>query len=74
MNINGWDISGAQAKQWNVTPGFSDIENESEWQRGSHCRFSLMDQSGGRQYGSPSWYTALIEMRSCRIAAPCFPI
>ena len=34
MNINGWDISGAQAKQWNVTPGFSDIENESEWQRG----------------------------------------
>ena len=66
MNINGWDISGAQAKQWNVTPGFSDIE--------THCRFSLMDQSGGRQYGSPSWYTALIEMRSCRIAAPCFPI
>lgn len=28
MNINGWDISGAQAKQWNVTPGFSDIERK----------------------------------------------
>ena len=33
MKINGWDISGAQAKQWNVIPGFSNIENESEWQR-----------------------------------------
>ena len=41
MNINGWDISGAQAKQWNVTPGFSDIENESEWQRGSPLPFLI---------------------------------
>ena len=39
MKINGWDISGAQARQWNVTPGFSNIENESEWQRGSPLPF-----------------------------------
>ena len=35
MKINDWDISGANAKQWNVVPGFSEIENESEWQRTS---------------------------------------
>lgn len=39
MKINGWDISGAQARQWNVTPAFSNIENESEWQRGSPLPF-----------------------------------
>lgn len=39
MKINGWDISGAQARQWNVTPDFSSIENESEWQRGSPLPF-----------------------------------
>ena len=39
MKINGWDISEAQAKQWNVNPGFSDVENESEWQRGSPLPF-----------------------------------
>lgn len=66
MNINGWDISGAQAKQWNVTPGFSDIENESEWQRGSPLPFFIN--------GSIGWKTIRIKMRSCRIAAPCFPI
>ena len=46
MNINGWDISGAQAKQWNVTPGFSDIENESEWQRGSPLPFFINGSIG----------------------------
>lgn len=35
MTINGWDISNADAKQWNVTPGFHTVSNDSEWARGS---------------------------------------
>lgn len=35
MTINNWDISNADAKQWNVTPGFHSVENESEWIKGS---------------------------------------
>lgn len=35
MTINGWDISEADAVQWNVTPGFRSISNDSEWVRGS---------------------------------------
>ena len=46
MKINGWDISGAQAKQWNVIPGFSNIENESEWQRGSPLPFFVNGSIG----------------------------
>lgn len=34
MKINGWDIASADAKQWNVTPGFRSISNNSEWARG----------------------------------------
>lgn len=46
MKINGWDISGAQARQWNVIPGFSSIENESEWQRGSPLPFLSKNYTG----------------------------
>ena len=46
MKINGWDISGAQARQWNVTPAFSNIENESEWQRGSPLPFFVNGSIG----------------------------
>ena len=35
MTIGGWDISNADATQWNVTPGFSSISNDSEWAAGS---------------------------------------
>lgn len=35
MKFNGWDISQADARQWNVTPGFHSVKNDSEWQRGS---------------------------------------
>lgn len=35
MKINGWDISEADAKQWNVIPGFHSVSNDSEWSRGS---------------------------------------
>ena len=35
MTINGWDISEAESVQWNVTPGFHSISNDSEWVRGS---------------------------------------
>lgn len=34
MKINGWDIASADARQWNVTPGFQSISNSSEWARG----------------------------------------
>lgn len=46
MKINGWDISGAQTKQWNVTTGFSNIENESEWKRGSPLPFFMTGSIG----------------------------
>lgn len=35
MKINGWDISNANAKQWNVTLGHHSVSNNSEWVRGS---------------------------------------
>lgn len=35
MKINGWDISEADARQWNVTPDFCSINNDSEWTSGS---------------------------------------
>lgn len=72
MKINGWDISGAQARQWNVTPGFSNIENESEWQRGVRCHFSRQDPSDLRPCRLLSWYMDLVEIRFCRTAAPYF--
>ena len=46
MKINGWDISEVRAKQWNVTPGFSSITNESEWQRGSPLPFLMSGSLG----------------------------
>lgn len=46
MKINGWDISKVKAKQWNVVPGFSDIGNESEWQRGSPLPFFVKGSIG----------------------------
>lgn len=35
MTIGGWDVSNADATQWNVTPGFSSFSNDSEWVAGS---------------------------------------
>lgn len=35
MLIGTWDISEADARQWNVTPGFHSVSNDSEWVRGS---------------------------------------
>lgn len=36
MKINGWDIALANARQWNVTPGFHEIKNKSEWVEGGN--------------------------------------
>lgn len=36
MTINGWNISAANAKQWNVRRGYASITNQSEWIAGSH--------------------------------------
>lgn len=46
MKINGWDISGADAKQWNVTPGFHSISNDSEWSRGSPAPVLFRNEIG----------------------------
>ena len=36
MTINGWNITNANAKQWNVRRGYSAITNKSEWIAGSY--------------------------------------
>lgn len=46
MKINEWDIAEANAKQWNVTPGFSTIKNNSEWVNGSPTPFLSPGHSG----------------------------
>ncbi len=35
MTINGWDISEAGARQWNVTFGSCDIDTNTDWIEGS---------------------------------------
>lgn len=35
MKINGWDISEANARQWNVTFEHNEIDNDSEWVSGA---------------------------------------
>ncbi len=61
MKLNGWDILNADAKQWNVTPGFHSVKNSSEWNRGSPVMLDgemgfktivvtlLIKRDGGRQ-------------------------
>ncbi len=62
MKFNGWDISNADARQWNVTPGFHTVKNDSDWVRGSPqpvmfknkvgfktIRVTLLVKAGGRQ-------------------------
>ncbi len=73
MKINGWDISGAQARQWNVTPLFQISKMKANGRGAAHCHFSSTVPSGSKQYRSLSWYMARIGMKSCRTAAPCFP-
>lgn len=35
MLIGNWDISAADARQWNVKPGFHSFKNDSEWDEGA---------------------------------------
>lgn len=46
MKINDWDISLANARQWNVIPDFSEIQNKSEWKNGSAFPLLLNSTSG----------------------------
>lgn len=64
MKINGWDISEVQAKQWNVNPGFSDVENESEWQRGSPLPFFAGNFVGFKTVQITFWCMEMAGMRS----------
>lgn len=49
MLINGWDISEADARQWNVEPGFHSIKNNSEWERGSPVPAISRNETGFKQ-------------------------
>lgn len=46
MLIGTWDISEADARQWNVTPGFHSISNDSEWVRGSPAPAMFKNEIG----------------------------
>lgn len=49
MTINDWDISEANAKQWNVTPGNHSVSNDSDWVRGSPVPVVLRNEIGFKQ-------------------------
>lgn len=46
MKIDGWDIAQADARQWNVTPGFHEMKNDSEWVRGSPVPVMMRNEIG----------------------------
>lgn len=46
MLIGTWDISNAGARQSNVTFGYSNISNSSEWNRGSPAPFLMKNDVG----------------------------
>lgn len=46
MKINDWDIVNADARQWNVTPGFHSVSNESKWTEGSPLPALLKNDIG----------------------------
>lgn len=46
MKFNGWDVADADAEQWNVTPGFHSVKNDSEWSRGSPVPVMLDGEIG----------------------------
>lgn len=46
MQIDGWDISNADARQWKVTPGFHSVKNDSDWTRGSPVPILLQNDIG----------------------------
>lgn len=46
MKIDSWDIVQADARQWNVTPGFHEMKNDSEWTRGSPVPVMMRNEIG----------------------------
>lgn len=46
MKIDGWDIAQADARQWNVTPGFHKMKNDSEWIKGSYEPVMMRNEIG----------------------------
>lgn len=46
MKIDGWDIADADARQWNVTPGFHSVKNTSDWARGSPVPVMIKNEIG----------------------------
>lgn len=46
MKINEWDVSEAQAKQWNVTPGHASVSNDSTWTQGAAAPILLSNTTG----------------------------
>lgn len=46
MKIDSWDIAQADARQWNVTPGFHGLKNDSEWVKGSPVPVFMRNEIG----------------------------
>ncbi len=46
MTIDGVDIATYNARQWTVQPGFSSLENKSEWIAGTLSPFMLKSTTG----------------------------
>lgn len=62
MKVNNWNITNAQAKQWNVTKGHNTISNPSEWGTGE---FSPVLFDG--RIGWQTWTITLLVYGSSRV-------
>lgn len=49
MKIDSWDIRQADARQWNVTFGFHELKNDSEWVAGSLVPVMQRNRIGFKQ-------------------------
>lgn len=50
MLIGSWDISNADAKQWNVKPGFHSLKNKSEWNTGAAVPVLFQSEIGFKPF------------------------
>lgn len=61
MKINNWNITNAQAKQWNVTKGHHQINSPSEWDAGA-----LLPVLVKNRIGFQTWTIVLLVYGSSR--------
>ncbi|MDU7031580.1 phage distal tail protein [uncultured Robinsoniella sp.] len=46
MTIDGFDVSRIGIRQWNFTPGYSELKNESEWLEGTKLPLMVEGKTG----------------------------